>query len=128
VLEDMALRQSITRASPEWEERLVLAHHHMNRAANTETFEDAHKTFHMTLLSNAASPMMERYCSQLYDLNIRYRNLAAGEANYQSRDISAEHAEIFEAAIRHDGDAASAALLSHYRLTGDYLATQLTGL
>ncbi len=127
-LEDMALRQSIEQATPEWEERLVLAHHHMNRATNTDRFEETHKAFHMTLLSNAASPMMERYCSQLYDLNIRYRNLAASQANYQRRDISAEHAEIFEAAVKRDADAASTALLSHYRLTGDYLAKQLTRL
>lgn len=106
----------------------MLAHRHMNRAAHTDTFEQAHKAFHMTLLSNAASPMMERYCSQLYDLNIRYRNLAANEANYQRRDISTEHAEIFEAAIRCDADATSAALLNHYRLTGEYLAKQLTRL
>jgi len=128
VLEDMALRQSIENATPEWEEHLVLAHHHMNRAAHTQGFEEAHKTFHMTLLSNANSPMMERYCGQLYDLNIRYRNLAASGATYQSRDISAEHKEIFEAAVRRDTDAASAALLSHYRITGDYLAQQLTRL
>jgi DNA-binding GntR family transcriptional regulator len=128
VLEDMALRQSIDRATPDWEERLVLAHHHMNRAANTANFEESHKTFHMTLLSNAASPMMERYCSQLYDLNIRYRNLAASQANYESRDISSEHKEIFEAAVKRDANAASTALLSHYRLTGEYLTKQLTAL
>ncbi len=127
-LEDMALRQSIERATPEWEERLVLAHHHMNRAKESATFEDAHKAFHRALLDNAASPMMERYCSQLYDLNIRYRNLAASEKTYQRRDISTEHAEIFEAAVQRDADKASTALLSHYRLTGDYLAKQLAGL
>lgn len=127
-LEDIALRQSIEFATPEWEERLVLAHHHMNRAASNNGFEDAHKSFHMTLLSNANSPMMERYCSQLYDLNIRYRNLAASGASYQSRNITAEHQQIFTAAVKRDGDAASAALLSHYRLTGDYLAQQLAKL
>lgn len=128
VLEDMALRQSIAQTSPEWEERLVLAHHRMKRLAGSETFEDAHKSFHMALLSNAASPMLERYCSQLYDLNIRYRNLASGGKNYQRRDITAEHDDIFEAAVQHDADTASAALLSHYRLTGAYLTTQLTDL
>ncbi len=128
VLEDMALRQSIAQASPEWEERLVLAHHRMKRLAGSETFEDAHKSFHMALLSNAASPMLERYCSQLYDLNIRYRYLASGGANYQSRDITAEHDDIFEAAVQRDADTTSAALLSHYRLTGAYLTTQLAGL
>lgn len=127
-LEDMALRQSIARATPEWEERFVLSHHRMKRAADTDAFEDAHKTFHMTLLGNAASPMLERYCSQLYDLNIRYRYLAAGGANYQRRDISAEHEDILEAAVQRDANAASTALLSHYRLTGAYLSTQLASL
>lgn len=124
-LEDMALRQSIAQASGEWEEQLVLAHHRMKRLTDTDGFEEAHKSFHMTLLSNAASPMLERYCSQLYDLNIRYRNLAAGGPNYQKRDISAEHDDIFDAVVQRDADAASKALLSHYRLTGAYLGKQL---
>lgn len=127
-LEDMALRQSIARATSDWEERLVLSHHKMKRLAGTETFEDAHKSFHMTLLSNAESPMLERYCSQLYDLNIRYRYLAAGGASYQNRDIAAEHEDIFDAAVAGDAEGASAALLSHYRLTGEYLKTQLGAL
>lgn len=127
-LEDMALRQSVARATSDWEERLVLSHHRMKRLTGTDTFEDAHKSFHMTLLSNAASPMLERYCSQLYDLNIRYRYLAAGGASYQSRDIAAEHEDIFDAAVRGDAETASEALLSHYRLTGEYLKTQLDGL
>lgn len=127
-LEDMALRRSIARSTPEWEESLVLSHHRMKRVAGTETFEEAHKSFHMTLLSNADSPMLERYCSQLYDLNIRYRYLAAGEAGYQNRDIATEHEEIFEAAARSNSEDASAALLSHYRLTGEFLKAQLGSL
>jgi DNA-binding GntR family transcriptional regulator len=127
-LEDMALRQSLARATSEWEERLVLSHHRMKRAADTQTFEEAHKAFHMTLLSNAASPMLERYCSQLYDLNIRYRNMAASDTNYERRDVSSEHEDILEAAVHHDADAASASLLSHYRLTGAYLTKQLSNL
>ena len=125
VLEDMALRQSIARATPAWEEHLVLTHHRMKRAADTAGFEDAHKDFHMALLGNAASPTLEHYCSQLYDLNIRYRYLAASGLTYQSRDIPGEHEKILNAATTQDADGASAALLSHYRLTGDYLTTQL---
>jgi GntR family transcriptional regulator, carbon starvation induced regulator len=127
-LEDMALRQSISRSTSAWEESLVLAHHRMKRDVGTETFEDSHKLFHMALLSNADSPMLERYCSQLYDLNIRYRYLAASGPSYQSRDVASEHEDIFDAAVRGDAEAASAALLSHYRLTGEYLSTQLGGL
>lgn len=124
-LEDMALHQSIAQSNSDWEERLVLAHHRMKRLADAATFEDAHKSFHMALLSNANSPVLERYCSQLYDLNIRYRYLAARGENYQRRDIAAEHDDIFEAAIARDAGAASKALLNHYRVTGDYLTTQL---
>jgi DNA-binding GntR family transcriptional regulator len=127
-LEDMALRQSIAQGTPEWEERLVLSHHHMKRASGTDTFEDAHKVFHMTLLSGAESPVLERYCSQLYDLNIRYRYLAASGANYQSREIAAEHDTICDAALQRDAAAASKALINHYKLTGEYLKPQLTGL
>jgi GntR family transcriptional regulator, carbon starvation induced regulator len=129
-LDDMALRQSITAATSDWEDRLVLSHHRMNRAAAQDPtrFEAAHKLFHMTLLDNAASPMLARFCSQLYDLNIRYRYLAADGPDYKKRDIPAEHEAILNAVIRRDADAASAALLNHYRRTGEYLVGKLTNL
>lgn len=128
VLEGMALRQSVTNGSPEWEERLILSHHRMNRAAgqDTATFEDAHKTFHMTLIDSCGSPMLERYCSQLYDLNIRYRYFAAVSKTYQKRDIAAEHEHILNAAVQHDADGAVEHLLNHYRLTGEYLTNQMS--
>jgi len=131
VIEDMALRQSMARATAEWEERLVLAHHRMKRAAADgaiPAFEMAHKTFHMSLLDNANSPILERYCGQLYDLNIRYRYLAAGQTNYRKRDIAAEHEEILDATLRGDADAASAFLVQHYRSTGEYLTAPLSSL
>ncbi|MFL4468728.1 GntR family transcriptional regulator [Tateyamaria armeniaca] len=131
VLEDMALRQSIARATSAWEEQLVLAHHRMKRAStdnDVATFEVAHKSFHMALLSNADSPILIRYCGQLYDLNIRYRYLAAGGTHYQKRDVAAEHEEILDAAVRGDADAASSALINHYRVTGEYLSGPLSEL
>jgi len=130
-LEDMALRGSIARADAAWEERLVLVHHRMKRASSTHdvaTFEEAHKSFHMALLDNAESPILQRYCGQLYDLNIRYRYLAAGGTNYRKRDVGAEHEEILDAAVRGDADAAAAALIRHYRVTGDYLSGALSTL
>lgn len=131
VMEDMALRQSIARTTSEWEERLVLTHHRMKRAVeegSVPKFEDAHKSFHMALLDNANSPILLRYCSQLYDLNIRYRYLAAGQTNYRKRDIAAEHEEILNATLRGDADEASATLIRHYRSTGDYLTAPLSKL
>lgn len=126
-LEEMALRASIARADAAWEERLVLRHHHMKKAMQKSApdFELTHKAFHMALLDNAQMPMLERYCAQLYDLNIRYRYLAAGVPNYQKRSIAAEHQEILEAALEHDADTATALLISHYRRTGEYLSRQM---
>lgn len=130
-LEDMALRQSIANATADWEEALVVSHHRMKRA-NAEggipKFEEAHKAFHMALLDNADSPILLRYCGQLYDLNIRYRYLAAAGTNYQKRDVASEHVEILDAAVRGDADAASTALMNHYRVTGDYLTIPLSDL
>ncbi|MEP5728666.1 MAG: GntR family transcriptional regulator [Sulfitobacter sp.] len=126
-LEDMALRASIARADAAWEERLVLRHYHMNKAKSQEAavFEIAHKAFHMALIDNAELPMLQGYCSQLYDLNIRYRYLAAGGATYQKRSIETEHQEIIDAALNRDADTACDLLLSHYRRTGEYLSSQM---
>lgn len=123
-LEDLALRESIANATQDWEERIVLAHHRMLRAEDKgdQQFEQFHKAFHMELLANAASPITLKYCSQLYDLNIRYRYLAGSASSYQRRDVRDEHAGIMDAAIARDADAASARLLDHYKLTGAFLA------
>lgn len=123
-LEDLALRQSIAKSTQAWEEQIVLAHHRMQRAEDEEleSFEDLHKDFHMTLLNNADSPILLKFCSQLYDLNIRYRYLAGSGLDYQRRNVSKEHSDILAACIARDADAASESLLNHYRLTGAFLS------
>lgn len=123
-LEDMALRASIENATEDWEEALVLSYHHMVQAKkyDRDDMEDAHKAFHLALLSNAKMPMLLRYCNQLYDLNIRYRFLASEGPGYGERSIEAEHEAIFNAAVDRNADAACAALMDHYRKTGRYLS------
>ena len=124
-LEAMALRTSIESGSPEWEENLLLAHHRLSRVARSESvnFEQHHKTYHMALLSACESPILLRYCSQLYDLNIRYRNLAGKSVNYGVRNVAGEHEEILQATIERDADKACAALLNHYERTGQILVS-----
>lgn len=126
-LEDMALRQSIAKRTERWEEELVLSHHRMVRAQRVgdAAFEDLHKAFHMSLLANCDAPILLKFCSQLYDLNIRYRYLAGHALNYKRRDVTKEHDEIMNAAILGDADAAARWLLSHYRETGAYLVDLL---
>jgi len=123
-LEDLALRESIANETQEWEEQIVLAHHRTQRAQQEgmETFEKLHKAFHMALLANAESPILLKYCSQLYDLNIRYRFLAGSALEYQRRNVGEEHAVIMSAVIARDADTASERLIDHYKLTGAFLA------
>ncbi|QTN36844.1 GntR family transcriptional regulator [Cognatishimia activa] len=121
-LEDLALRESIANATQDWEENVVLAHHRMVKAKGGDDFEELHKGFHMALIANAPSPILLQFCSQLYDLNIRYRYLAGSGLNYQLRDVDEEHASILQAAVARDGDMASERLFKHYQLTGAYLA------
>lgn len=127
VLEDLALRESIANDTEDWEEAVVLAHHRMQRAQDNgqDNFENLHKAFHMTLLDRCDAPILMKFCSQLYDLNIRYRYLAGSALNYQRRDVSKEHASIMQATIAGNADLASDLLLKHYRKTGAFLVDVL---
>ncbi len=127
-LEDLALRESIANATESWEENVVLAHHRMQRARDLklDSFEAQHKAFHMALLAGAASPILLKFCSQLYDLNIRYRFLAGNALNYRRRDVADEHSRILNAAVARDAEQAAAELLEHYRTTGAFLSGLLS--
>lgn len=122
-LEGMALRESIENTTDEWIEELVVVHHRMTRlqVERSAEFEVQHKYFHMTLLSHATSPHLLRFCSQLYDLNIRYRYLAGRSSDYKGRKVGDEHRQILDAVIANDTDQAEALLVSHYERTGAFL-------
>jgi len=123
-LEDLALRTSIELGDQTWEEKLVLSHHHMVKSytGSHDVFEEHHRNFHMALLAACGSPILLRFCEQLYDLNIRYRYLAVKSRDYSKRDVAGEHQAILEAAINRDVDMACTELVSHYRNTGAYLS------
>lgn len=122
-LEDLALRASITQGDQVWEDNLVLAHHHMARAYEqpANVLEPHHKNFHMALIDACNSPILLRFCDQLYSLNIRYRNFASKSDGYAKRKVAAEHQDILTAAVNRDIEKASELLTSHYRTTGNYL-------
>lgn len=87
--------------------------------------EKLHKAFHIKLLQACDSPVLLKFCNQLYDLNIRYRFLAGESVQYSSRDVAAEHTVILNATIERDATSAVDALLDHYRQTGVFLTDQL---
>ena len=133
-LEERALRESIAHGGTDWEERVVLTHYRLAKTPHaagdddpTRSWEQAHQQFHRSMLAGCGSKTLLRFCDQLYDLNIRYRNIA-GEVAYPKRDIAGEHRQIFEAVVSRDADRAVQALVRHYRLTGEYIHTALADL
>ncbi|MBM7038484.1 GntR family transcriptional regulator [Vibrio ulleungensis] len=126
-LDVLALQQSIEFGDQQWEEKLVILHHRLNRAdpSDFETWENTHKSFHMGLISQCNSPILLRYCNQLYDQNIRYRFLAEESVDYQNRKVSDEHGEILQATLDRNASVASDSLIKHYKRTGKGLVSVL---
>ena len=79
----------------------------------------------MALISACGSSILLNFCNQLYDQNIRYRNVA-GKVAYPKRNIAKEHKAIMRAALDRDVEGAVAHLLDHYRTTGSFLTRCLT--
>lgn len=126
-LEELALRSSISCGDAQWEEHLVLAHHRLSRTDRlpVEQWEAKHKSFHSALIDACDSPILLRFCDQLYDLNIRYRYLAVRANEYSKRDLASEHQSLLQSTIDRDADKAVTLLKEHYYTTGDYLADQM---
>ena len=132
-LEDRALRESIANGGAAWEEKVVLANHRLSRIPRSESrdhfvanadWETAHKQFHMALISQCGSSMLLKFCNQLYEQNIRYRQLSGSKA-YPARDIAQEHGAICDAALARDADLACQRLISHYERTSRFVKDQL---
>jgi len=134
-LEERALRESIANGSTQWEEQVVLANYRLSRIPRSqaddqfvanEAWEVQHKQFHMTLIAECGSSMLLKFCDQLYDQNVRYRQLSGSKA-YPARDVAEEHSTICDAVLARDADLAANLLMSHYNRTGNYLSEELAG-
>lgn len=132
-IEERALRESIARGDSKWEENVLLAHHRLKRqprwlSNNGEVrnpqWEVLHRQFHLVLIGASGSSILTRYCEQLYDQNVRYRQLAAAGRS-GGRAADKEHAALCEAILGRDADASVRLLLRHYRTTGDALCARL---
>lgn len=129
-LEERAIRESIAVGDDSWRARVIETHDQLadaERSMSDDPFADGsweslHKNFHMALIAACGSDTVIRYCGELYDLNVRFRYLAAMTADYRSRDVSAEHEAIKDAAVARDANVAANLLLAHYDTTGQYFA------
>ncbi len=133
-LEERALRESIANGTTQWEEQVVLANYRLSRIPRSESkdhfvanaeWEATHKLFHMALISQCGSSLLLKFCDQLYDQNIRYRQLSGSKA-YPSRDVAEEHNSICDAVLARDADLAAQLLVSHYNNTSKFVRRELS--
>lgn len=123
-VEEVAIRESITNASTEWEEGLVIAFHRLSRFPRSSSdgsyssdpeWEHLHRAFHVALISGCGSKRLVAFCEELFDKAERYRRLAAsGVPERNERD---EHQAIMDAALNGDTDEVAKLLREHYGRT-----------
>lgn len=123
----LAFADAMRHGGSDWEERIVLLRYRLNaldRTLNNSAWETAHREFHTALIAACPSQYLLNFCAQLYDLAVRYRNVARLAA-YPMRKITEEHSAISEAALARDIDSAVDLLMDHYRTTGEFLFQKL---
>jgi GntR family transcriptional regulator, carbon starvation induced regulator len=127
-LEGEALRRSIALGGVDWEEAVLVTHYRLNGLsrendgpdgpAPNPAWEAAHKSFHMALLSACGSDILLANCDKLHELNNRYRFFAR-RTQGRPRAIEDEHTMLRDLALSRRPDEAVAALVDHYRRTGE---------
>ena len=121
-IDGLAIRESIERFDISWEEKLILALHHLSRTPREEAgqvenseWESRHKDFHMALVGGCGSRWMKRISEQLFDAAERYRLLALEQV--LERNELQEHRDLVDACINRDPDRAVDLLGHHYSQT-----------
>ena len=104
-LEERALREfDSASATLRGRRRSFLANFHLSRTKHSlapdrllenDHWEVRHKALHRALIAACGSMLLLRFCDQMYDLNIRYRRVAAPPRD-ADRNVEAEHAAIVE--------------------------------
>lgn len=130
-LEVLALQVSIAQGDLDWESDVMRALYRLghtprdpDRPETWESWEAAHKDFHMALIRGCDMPLLLQFCTVLHNMTDRYRRLYAGAAA-SGRDVVQEHETIGRAATARHSDEACAALRRHIQRTGEALAAQL---
>lgn len=126
-IDGLAIRESIERFDLSWEEKLILALHHLSRTPRGESgqaenaeWESRHKDFHMALIGGCGSRWIKRISEQLFDAAERYRLLSFEQV--LERNELQEHRELVDACINRDADRAVRVLGHHYSQTFEAIA------
>ncbi|MFY0679934.1 MAG: FCD domain-containing protein [Thalassovita sp.] len=123
LLECEGVRASLENGSDEWESNLVAAYHKLSLAEKrrqsddqSEDLEERNRAFHDALVAAANSNWLLEMRAHVYAHHERYRYVSR-QHSFGKRDTPAEHAAIFEAAIRRDVKETCKHLTRHIDLT-----------
>jgi DNA-binding GntR family transcriptional regulator len=130
-LEETALRESIATGDADWEERVVIAFHRLSKLEKkingahpqrTEEWEEAHRDYHIALLSACRSDILLDFCMQLHERTLRYRSLVE-VVEYRDIHECTEHRKIQDAVLARDVEQAVEMLHAHYMVTLDIITS-----
>ncbi|ONI76423.1 GntR family transcriptional regulator [Actinosynnema sp. ALI-1.44] len=119
-IEPVVLRMSVERGDLDWEARVRAAHHRLSRTPPytpeegeyySETWSEAHRVFHRTLLEGCGNPVLLETFDRLWLASELTRRWSTHRN--PDRDGAEEHWRLEEAALARDADAA-AELLAHH--------------
>jgi len=123
LLECEGVSKSLENGSDEWEANLVAAYHKLSLAEkrspeeqDQEDMEERNRVFHDALVAAADSAWLLELRSQVYAHHERYR-FVSRRHSFGKRDTPAEHAAIFEAAVRRDVATTCEHITKHIDLT-----------
>ncbi len=120
-LEGVALRLACQRMTPE-ERKTILEHHEQSRAvADADDFagwQESNLRFHELIYRATRNPYLRQEVLRMRARTGYYRRHAFGALG-QIRTSFEQHQKIVEAFTANDGDAASAAMLTHMRPASD---------
>lgn len=127
------LRRSIAAGDRDWETHILSAFHWLGRVEAAPDFvpfgvvwSEAHRGFHVALLSAADCPILQRFRMQLFEQASRYHRLAAVLPTTRAmEDKSTEHRAIMEVVLRRDTKAACALSERHIRQTSARILSAL---
>ena len=122
LLEARAVRESIEKATDQWESNLVAAHHHLAKIENEKhetnpnsvaDWETRNRAFHNAMIAGCTNSWLLNFREILYNHSVRYLRIARTD-RIIPRNVRSEHQAIFDAVIAKDVEEAK-------RLTADHI-------
>ena len=134
-IESLVFKDAIRNGDIDWEARIVSAHHRMERTPKhdpqegspvTAAWAKAHHDFHMALMSAAKSKRLIGIAESLRAAAEVYRRWSM-PFEVVKRDVTAEHQELVDLALKRDAEAGAVSLTRHLQLTKNLILRGVTG-